>query len=158
MFFLDPLVAGGYAQISDCYVHIWYICYCYCIAGHSLGALVYLKTKLKLKTKQQRHLSSFFQLPKKVQVSRWCFGFCYPYNSLPHWGDNFGDTREGVPKFWSSQVPKFPELQGPKFPSSGVPKVWSSQVPRTSSSEVPGTSNSEVPVEKKVVKKTNFSG
>ena len=36
---------GGYAQISDCYVHMWYICYCYCIAGHSLVALVYLKTK-----------------------------------------------------------------------------------------------------------------
>ena len=53
MFFLDPLVnfkkkteAGGYAQISDCYVHIWCICYCFCIAGHSLGALVYLQTKL----------------------------------------------------------------------------------------------------------------
>ena len=26
---------GGYAQISDCYVHIWCICYCFCIAGHS---------------------------------------------------------------------------------------------------------------------------
>ena len=49
MFFLDPLVdlkKKGYAQISDCYVHIWCICYCFCIAGHSLGALVYLKTKL----------------------------------------------------------------------------------------------------------------
>ena len=55
MFFLDPFVekkteARGYAQISDCYVHIWYIYYCYYIVGHSLGhslgALVYLKTKL----------------------------------------------------------------------------------------------------------------
>ena len=35
----------GYAQISDCYVHMWYICYCYCIAGHLLVALMYLKTK-----------------------------------------------------------------------------------------------------------------
>ena len=34
--------AGGFAQISDCYVHI---CYCFCIAGHSLGALVYLKQR-----------------------------------------------------------------------------------------------------------------
>ena len=43
--FHDPLVdlrkkkkkteAGGYAQISDSYVYMWYICYCYCIAGHS---------------------------------------------------------------------------------------------------------------------------
>ena len=29
------------------YMYDQYICYCYCIAGHSLGALVYLKTKLK---------------------------------------------------------------------------------------------------------------
>ena len=35
----------GYDQISDCYVHTWYICYCYYIAGHSLGARMYLKTK-----------------------------------------------------------------------------------------------------------------
>ena len=56
MFFLDPLVdlkekkteAGGYAQISDCYVHMWCICFCYCIAGHSLGALMYLKLKLSI--------------------------------------------------------------------------------------------------------------
>ena len=33
--------AGGYAQISDCYV--MYLL-CYSIAGHSLGALMYLKT------------------------------------------------------------------------------------------------------------------
>ena len=41
--------AGVYAQISDCYVNMWYICTVtsgYCIAEHSLGALVYLKTKL----------------------------------------------------------------------------------------------------------------
>ena len=38
--------SGSYAQISNCYVHMWYICYCYCIAGHSLGALMYLKLKL----------------------------------------------------------------------------------------------------------------
>ena len=38
---LKKMEAGGYAQISDCYVHICYICYCYCIAGHSLGTLVY---------------------------------------------------------------------------------------------------------------------
>ena len=43
---LKTTEAGGYAQISDCYVHIWCICYCFCIGGHSLGALVYLKTKL----------------------------------------------------------------------------------------------------------------
>ena len=45
IFFNDPLVdlsgAGGYAQISDCYV--MYLL-CYSIAGHSLGALMYLKT------------------------------------------------------------------------------------------------------------------
>ena len=37
--------AGGYAKISDCYVHMWYICYCYCNAGLSLGGLMYIKTK-----------------------------------------------------------------------------------------------------------------
>ena len=45
-FFQYPLVekntgAGGYAQISDCYV-IYLLCYS--IAGHSLGALMYPKT------------------------------------------------------------------------------------------------------------------
>ena len=38
--------AGGYAQISDCYV--MYLL-CYSIAGHSLGALMYLKTSASLK-------------------------------------------------------------------------------------------------------------
>ena len=43
-FFHDPLVdlkktqrwAGDYAQIYYCYVYayMWYICHCYCIAGH----------------------------------------------------------------------------------------------------------------------------
>ena len=36
-----------------------------CIAGHSLGARMYLKNK----TQQRHHLSSFFQLLLKVQVS-----------------------------------------------------------------------------------------
>ena len=36
-----------------------------CIAGHSLGALMYLKTK----TEQRHHLSSFLHLLRKVQVS-----------------------------------------------------------------------------------------
>ena len=36
-----------------------------CIAGHSLGALMYLKTK----TQQRHDLSSFLQLLQKVQVS-----------------------------------------------------------------------------------------
>ena len=39
------LVAGGYAQISD---FIWYIC----IAGHSLGALMHLKTKTQERLSQ----------------------------------------------------------------------------------------------------------
>ena len=33
-----------------------------CIGGHSLGALMYLKTK----TQQRHHLSSFLQLLQKV--------------------------------------------------------------------------------------------
>ena len=36
-----------------------------CIAGHSLGALMYLKTK----TQQRHHLNSCLQLLKKVQES-----------------------------------------------------------------------------------------
>ena len=44
-FFHEPLVqktgAGGYAQISNCYV-VYLLCYI--IAGHSFGALMYLKT------------------------------------------------------------------------------------------------------------------
>ena len=36
-----------------------------CIAGHSLGALIYLKNK----TQQLHYLSSFFQLLREVQVS-----------------------------------------------------------------------------------------
>ena len=36
-----------------------------CIAGHSLSALMYLKTQ----TQQRHHLSSFLQLLQKVQVS-----------------------------------------------------------------------------------------
>ena len=39
-------------------IAMWYICYSYIIAGHSLGALMYLKTK----TLQNVHLSSFIQL------------------------------------------------------------------------------------------------
>ena len=68
---MTPLLAkktGGYAQISDCYVHMWLLVYLLlfkCIAGHSLGALMYLKTK----TQQRHHLSSFLQLLQKVQVS-----------------------------------------------------------------------------------------
>ena len=53
------------AHISDCYVHMWYISYCCCIVGHSLGALMYLKTK----TLWNIHLSSFLQLLQKAQVS-----------------------------------------------------------------------------------------
>ena len=39
--------AGGYAQISDCYVHICgiFATVTICIAGHSLRALMYPKTK-----------------------------------------------------------------------------------------------------------------
>ena len=40
-------------------IAMWYICYSYIIAGHSLGALMYLKTKTL-------HLSSFIQLLEKV--------------------------------------------------------------------------------------------
>ena len=36
-----PMGAGGYAQIYDCYV-MYLLCYSF--AGHSLGALMYLKT------------------------------------------------------------------------------------------------------------------
>ena len=36
-----------------------------CIAGPSLGALMYLK----IKTQQRHHLSSFLQLLQKLQVS-----------------------------------------------------------------------------------------
>ena len=36
-----------------------------CIAGHSLGALMYLKTK----TQQRHHLSSFLRMLRKVQES-----------------------------------------------------------------------------------------
>ena len=63
--------AGGYAQISDCCVTYLR---CYSIAGHSLGALMYLKTcYIRI-----QHLSSFIQLLQKVQVSGWCFGFSIP--------------------------------------------------------------------------------
>ena len=86
VFFHDPLVEKkNYAQISDCYVHIWYICYCYCIAGHSLGALMHLKTK----TLRNVHLSSFLQLLPKGQVSGWCFEFCIPPAICNIWGHNF---------------------------------------------------------------------
>ena len=47
---------------------------CYSIAGHSLGALMYLKTK----TLKNVHLISFIQLLQNVQVSVWSFGFCIP--------------------------------------------------------------------------------
>ena len=47
-----------------------------CIVGHSLGALMYLKTK----TQQRHHLSSFLQLLQKFQMSRWCFWIMYPFN------------------------------------------------------------------------------
>ena len=59
---------GGYAQISDFFVHMWYmyICYCYCIAGHSLGALMYLKTKT-LRLRNVYDLSSFLELLQKIQ-------------------------------------------------------------------------------------------
>ena len=44
---------------------MWYICHHDCIAGHSLGTLLYPKTK-NLNT---IHLRSFLQLLQKVQVS-----------------------------------------------------------------------------------------
>ena len=56
---------GVYAQISDCYVHMWYICYSYCIAENSLGAVMHLKTK----TLRNIYPSSFLHLLQKVQVS-----------------------------------------------------------------------------------------
>ena len=57
--------AGRYAQISDSYVHMWYICYCsvYC------RALVGCPNVSKTKTQQRQQLSSFLQLLQKVQVS-----------------------------------------------------------------------------------------
>ena len=75
--FHDPLVdfkKRGYAQISYGYMHMWYICYCYFIAGHTLSALLYLKAK----TLNILHLRGFLQLLQKVQVSGWYFGFCIP--------------------------------------------------------------------------------
>ena len=54
--------------------HMWYICYYYCIAGYSLGALLYLKTK----TPNILHLRSFHQLLRKVQVSGCFFMFHIP--------------------------------------------------------------------------------
>ena len=60
--------------IYDCCVHIWYICYCWCIAGHSLDALMYLKTK----TLNIIHLHNFLQLLQKVHVSGCFFGFSIP--------------------------------------------------------------------------------
>ena len=42
---------------------MWYICYCYTIAGRSLGALMYLK---KRKLLQNVHLSIFIWLLQKV--------------------------------------------------------------------------------------------
>ena len=54
-------MAGGYAPIFYCYV-VYLLCYG--IAGHSLSALMYLKTK----TLQIAHLSSFIQLLQNVQT------------------------------------------------------------------------------------------
>ena len=35
-FIHEPLVAERYVKISDCfYVHMWYICYYWCISEHS---------------------------------------------------------------------------------------------------------------------------
>ena len=51
---------------------MWYIFYCYCIAGHSLGALMYLKTKII----NISHLRGFLQLLQKNQVSGLFVGFC----------------------------------------------------------------------------------
>ena len=39
------------------FIVMWYICYCYTFAGHSLGALMHLKTK----TLQNVHISSSIQ-------------------------------------------------------------------------------------------------
>ena len=61
-----------YAQISDWYMHMWYICYCYCNAGNSFGALMYLRAK----TLKNVHHRIFLQLLQKVQVSGWFFGLC----------------------------------------------------------------------------------
>ena len=44
---------------------IVYIYHCYCIVGHSLGALMYLKPK----TLSNVYLNSFLQLHQKIQVS-----------------------------------------------------------------------------------------
>ena len=62
---------------------MWYICYCYIIAGLSLGALMYLKNK----TLQNVHLSSFIQLLKKVQVYPL---YLYPFRNLQHEVTTFG--------------------------------------------------------------------
>ena len=52
--------AGGIARISDCYACVVFV---KCIAWHSLGALMYLKTK----TQQRHHLSVFFSCFKKFK-------------------------------------------------------------------------------------------
>ena len=62
IFFYDLLVDLKKKML---YVHMWYIFYCYCIAGHSLGTLMYLKTKII----NISHLRGFLQLLQKVQVS-----------------------------------------------------------------------------------------
>ena len=67
----DVWKAGGYAQISDCCVT--YLL-CYSIAGHSLGALMYLKTGYI----RIQHLSSFIQLLQKVP-SVWVMMFWLLY-------------------------------------------------------------------------------
>ena len=78
-FFHDPLVdlkkvQEGPEDMAKFLIFMWYICYCYIIAGRSLGALMYLKNK----TLQNVHLTSFMQLLQNVQVSGWCFVFCIP--------------------------------------------------------------------------------
>ena len=73
--FFSFSMTPSWTQISDCYVHMWYICYCYCIAKHSLGVQRYLRAK----TLNNVHLCSFLQLLQKILVYSWCLGFCIPF-------------------------------------------------------------------------------
>ena len=54
-------------------IYMWYIGYCYCISGHSLGALMYLKTK----TLNSGIISVvFLSCFKKFKCLGDVFGFC----------------------------------------------------------------------------------
>ena len=69
--------AGDYARLVCTYM--WYICHCYCIAGHLLkssGALMYLKLSLTF-------ISAVGCQNSCVWVMFWIL---YPCRNLQHWG------------------------------------------------------------------------